>query len=144
MKAYLVIGMGRFGSALATELYKMNNEVLVIDEHEKDLTPVVDKVTNAIMGDAKDEAVLHSLGIKNFDCVIVAIARQEDSILISMLVKELGAKSVICKAQNELHAKILSLIGVDRIVRPEYDMGKQIAHSLEGTTKPYPPNPKST
>lgn len=131
MKSYLVIGMGRFGSAIATELYNMKREVMVIDEHEKDITPIMNKVTDAVVGDAKDEAVLRSLGIPNFDCVIVAIAQPEDSILISMMLKEMGAKTMICKAQSELHAKILSLIGVDRIVRPEHDMGNQIAHSLE-------------
>ena len=129
-KSYLVIGMGRFGKAIATELYDMKHDVMIIDEHEKDVTPVMGNVTDAIISDAKDEAVLRSLGIKNFDCVIIAIAKQEDSILINMMVKEMGAKSIISKAQNELHAKILSLIGVDRIVRPEYEMGRQIAHSM--------------
>ncbi|MCL1788043.1 MAG: TrkA family potassium uptake protein [Defluviitaleaceae bacterium] len=132
MKSYLVIGMGRFGQAIATELYSMRHEVMVVDEHEKDITPVVNNVTEAIIGDAKDETVLRSLGIQNFDCVVIAIASQEDSILINMMVKEMGAKYIISKAQSELHAKILSLIGVDKIVRPEYDMGKQIAHSLDG------------
>ena len=130
-KSYLVIGMGRFGKSIATELYSMKHEVMVIDEHEKDVTPIMNGVTDSVIGDAKDEAVLRSLGIQNFDCVIIAIAKQEDSILINMMVKEMGAKSIISKAQNELHAKILSLIGVDRIVRPEYEMGKQIAHSME-------------
>ena len=130
-KSYLVIGMGRFGTAIATELSSMKHEVMIIDEHEKNVTSVMENVTDSIIGDAKDEAVLRSLGIQNFDCVIIAIARQEDSILINMMVKEMGAKSIISKAQNELHAKILSLIGVDRIVRPEYEMGRQIAHSIE-------------
>ena len=131
MKSYLVIGMGRFGSAIATELYRMKHEVMAIDEHEKDIIPIMNHVTDAIVGDAKDEAVLRSLGVQNFDCVIVAIARLEDNILISMMLKEMGAHSLFCKAQSELHAKILSSIGVDRIIRPEHDMGKQIAHSLE-------------
>jgi len=129
-KSYLVIGMGRFGKAIAAELYRMKHEVMVIDEHEKDVTPIMNNVTDSVIGDAKDEVVLRSLGIQNFDCVIVAIAKQEDSILINMMVKEMDAKFIVSKAQNELHAKILSLIGVDRVVRPEYEMGKQIAHSM--------------
>ena len=129
-KSYLVIGMGRFGRAIATELYDMKHDVMIMDEHEKDVTPIMGHVTDGIIGDAKDESVLRSLGIRNFDCVVVAIAKQEDSILINMMVKDMGAKSIISKAQNELHAKILSLIGVDRIVRPEYEMGRQIAHSI--------------
>ena len=134
-KSYLVIGMGRFGKAIATELYSMKHEVMVIDEDEQDITPVINNVTDSVIGDAKDEAVLRSLGIQNFDCVIIAIAKQEDSILINMMVKEMGAKTIISKAQNELHAKILSLIGVDRIVRPEYEMGRQIARSMEDLTQ---------
>ena len=130
-KSYLVIGMGRFGKSIATELYSMKHEVMVIDEDEKEITPVMNSVTDSVIGDARDETVLRSLDIQNFDCVITAIAKQEDSILINMMVKEMGAKSIVSKAQNELHAKILSLIGVDRIVRPEYEMGKQIAHSME-------------
>ena len=129
-KSYLVIGMGRFGTAIATELYYMKHEVMVIDADEKAITPVMHSVTDSVIGDAKDETVLHSLGVQNFDCVIIAIAKQEDSILINMMIKEMGAKHIVSKAQNELHAKILSLIGVDRIVRPEYEMGKQIAHAM--------------
>ena len=131
MKSYLVIGMGRFGRAIAAELHDMKQEVMVIDEDEKVITQIMQNVTDAMIGDAKDEAVLRSLGVQNFDCVIVAIAKQEDSILISMMLKEMGVSSIVCKAQSELHAKILSLIGVDRVVRPEHDMGKQLAHSLE-------------
>ena len=132
MKSFLVIGMGRFGSAVATELYSMRNEVLVVDEHEENITHIMNQVTQAVIGDAKDETVLRSLGVQNFDSVIVAIAdKLEDSILITMMLKEMGVKYVVCKAQNELHAKILSQIGADKIVRPEYDMGKQLAYSLE-------------
>lgn len=130
MKSYLVIGMGHFGSSIAQELYNLKNDVLALDEHEKDISHVVDNVTDAVIGDAKDEAVLKSLGIHNFDCVIVAIAKQEDSILINMLVKEMGARYIISKASNELHARILNIIGVDRVVRPEYEMGLHIARSL--------------
>ena len=130
MKSFLVIGMGRFGKSLAAELYRMKHEVLVIDEHEKNITPMMDMVTDALIGDAKDEVVLKSLGVQNFDCVVVAIARLEDSILISLMLKEMGAKSIISKSGGELHAKILSLIGVDEIVRPEYDMGKRVASSF--------------
>lgn len=130
-KSYLVIGMGRFGTAIATELCDMNHEVMIVDEHEKNVASVMRNVTGAIIGDAKDEVVLRSLGINNFDGVIIAIARQEDSILVNMMVKEMGAKSITSKAQNELHEKILTLIGVDRVVRPEYEMGRQIAHSMD-------------
>ena len=88
-------------------------------------------VTDVIVGDAKDEAVLHSLDVKSFDCVIVSMAGAiEDSILITMMLKEMGAKCVVCKAQNERHAKILTQLGADRVIRPEYDMGIRVAQSL--------------
>lgn len=131
MGSFLVIGMGRFGSALAAELHQMKQEVLALDEHDENVADIIHQVTNVMIGDAKDEAVLRSLGVQNFDCVIVAIADHlEDSILTTMILKELGAKMVVCKAQDERHAKILSMIGADKVVRPESDMGKRIAHSL--------------
>lgn len=131
MESFVIIGMGRFGSAVATELFCMKRDVLVLDEHEECIAPVMDYVTESIIGDAKDETVLRSLGIQNFDCVVVAIANKlEDSILITMMLKEMGAKFVVCKAQNELHAKILTQLGADKVVRPEFDMGRQLAHSL--------------
>ena len=131
MASFLVIGMGRFGSSVATELHRMRHEVLVVDDKEDSVSGIVDQVTNAIIGDAKDEAVLRSLGIDNFDCVIVAIAGGiEDSVLTTIMLKEMRAKRIICKAQNEWHAKILTQLGVDKVIRPESDMGKRVALSL--------------
>lgn len=131
MSSYLVIGMGRFGSSIATELYSLGHEVLAVDEDEDTAALIADHVTNVIIGDAKDEAVLQSLGVQNFDCVIVAMAGTiEDSILITLMLKEQGAKQIVCKAQNERHAKVLTLVGADKVVRPEFDMGKRVAHSL--------------
>ena len=131
MGLFLVIGMGKFGSSLATELHRMKHEVLALDEHEDNVADIVNQVTDVVIGDAKDEAVLNSLNVYSYDCVIVAMAGAiEDSILTTMTLKELGAKSIICKAQNERHAKILSLIGVDKVINPEHDMGIRVAHSL--------------
>ena len=131
MGSFLVIGMGRFGSSVAIELYKMKNEVLAVDMSEDRATEIMNHVTDVVVGDAKDEAVLQSLDVKNFDGVIVAMAGSiEDSILITMMLKELGAKSVVCKAQNERHARILTQLGADRVIRPEYDMGIRVARSV--------------
>lgn len=131
MDSFLVIGAGRFGSSVAIELYKMKHEVLAIDKNEERITDIVDKVTNAIIGDVRDEAVLRSLGVQNFDCVIVAIASAlESSILTTMMLKEMAAKFIVCKAQNERHANILYRIGADKVIRPELDMGKRVAFSL--------------
>ena len=131
MSSFLVIGMGRFGSSVATELYQMKNDVLVVDKHEEKITNIINQVTNVIIGDTKDEAVLRSLGIHNFDCIIVAIANAiEDSVLTTIMLKEMGAKMIVCKAQNEWHEKILIQLGVDKVIRPESDTGKRVAHLL--------------
>ena len=131
MGSFLVIGMGRFGKSVATELYQMRHEVLAMDEVEDNIAGIVDHVTDVVIGDAKDEAVLRSLDVQSFDCVVVAMAGTiEDSILITMMLKEMDAKSIVCKAQNERHAKILSQLGADKVIRPEHDMGKRIAHLL--------------
>ena len=131
MASFLVIGMGRFGRSIATELYQMKHDVLIIDEREENISDIVDQVTDAIIGDAKDEAVLRSLDIYSFDSVIVAMAGNiEDSVLTTIMLKEMGAKMLVCKARNEWHMKILTQIGADKVVRPEYDMGKRVAHSL--------------
>ena len=131
MRSYLVIGMGRFGRSVATELYRMKQDVLVVDEDEDNVTGIINQVTDVIIGDAKDEAVMNSLNVYSFDCVIVAMAGAlEDSILTTMMLKELGAKYIVCKAQNERHSKILSQLGADRVIHPESDMGKRVARSL--------------
>ena len=131
MGSYLVIGMGRFGSALATELYRLKQEVLAVDALEENVAGIANEVTDVLIGDAKDEAVLKTLGVHNFDCVVVAMAGDiEDSILATISLKELGAKKIVCKAHNERHAKILSMIGADKIIRPENDMGIRVATSL--------------
>ena len=131
MGSFLVIGMGRFGSSVAIELCRLKHEVLAVDEFEENIAGIMHQVTDVVVGDAKDEAVLRSLDVKSFDGVIVSIAGAiEDSILITMMLKEMNAKSIVCKAQNERHARILTQLGADRVVRPEYDMGIRVARSL--------------
>ena len=131
MGSFLIIGMGRFGSSVALELSRMKHEVLAVDEFEENIADIANRLTNVIIGDAKDEAVLRSLGVQNFDCVVVATAGNiEDSILITMMLRELGAKEIVCNAQNERHAKILTLLGANRVIRPEFDMGRRVAYSL--------------
>ena len=131
MGSFLIVGMGRFGKAVATELYAMKHDVMVIDDKEERLAPIANNVTEAIIGDAKDEAVFRSLDIFSFDCVVVSIASAiEDSVLTTIMLKEMGAKMLVCKAQNDWHAKILTGLGADRVIQPEADMGKRVAHFL--------------
>lgn len=131
MKSFVVIGLGRFGSAVATELYKRGNEVLAVDMDADVIQRIADSVTHAIVGDAKEESVLRAVGVRNFDCAIVAIASDiQDSVLVTLMLKEMGVKYVIAKGSNALHTKVLDRIGADRVVFPEHDMGQRLAQIL--------------
>lgn len=131
LQQFAVIGMGRFGSSLAKELVKLGHQVLGIDKDEEVIGDIMGFVTHAVVADASDEEVLRSLGIRNFDCAIVAIGDDiQTSILVSIQMKELGVKKVVAKALSELHGRVLERIGVDRVIYPERDMGIRVAHQL--------------
>lgn len=130
-KQYAVIGLGRFGSSIAQELIKLGYDVLGIDKSEHSVEAMNQVLTRAVIADATDEETLKSLGIRNFDCVIVAIGDDiQSSILTSLLLKELEVKIVVAKALSDLHGKVLKKLGVDRVVYPERDMGVRVAHQL--------------
>jgi len=131
MKQFVVIGLGRFGSNVAKALYSMDHEVLAIDKDEEKVQDISDYVTHAVQADATDENVLKSLGIRNFDVVVVTTSSDiHSSILITLLCKEIGVKFIIAKAQSELHAKVLYKIGADKVVFPERDMAMRVVHNL--------------
>ncbi len=130
-KQYMVLGLGRFGESLAKSLYKQGHEVLAIDSDEELVDAIAPYVTQAIRIDATDEGALQSLGVRNFDAAIVSIGQNmRDSILVCVLLKELGVPYLIAKATDELHAKVLRKVGVDRVIFPERDMGMRLAKSL--------------
>ena len=134
MKQFLLIGIGRFGNALATRLFQLGHEVLAIDKDEEAIQSISDKVTHAVTADATDENVLRSLGARNFDVGVVAIGEDiEASIITTLILKEMGLKYVVAKAQNETHARVLKKLGADRVVFPERDMGIRVAHNLIAT-----------
>lgn len=131
MDSFVVLGIGRFGQSIAKTLYEAGYEVLAIDQNEEIVQNISDHVTHAVAGDVTDEKVLRSLGIRNFDVAIVAIGgNMESSILITLLLKECGVKHVLAKAQSDLHAKVLSRVGADKVIFPERDMGVRVAHNL--------------
>lgn len=133
-KQYIVIGLGRFGTSVAKTLYALGHDVLAIDSEEDSVQEISDSVTHAVQMDATDEGALRSLGIKNFDVAVITIgANIQSSIMITLLIKELGVKYVIAKAHNELHEKVLYKIGADRVILPEKDMGVRVAHNLVST-----------
>lgn len=134
MKTFVVIGLGRFGSAVATELSSLGHEVLALDDSEENVQKVADKVTHAVTGDARDSAVLRALGVRNYDCAVVAVGVDVGtSALITLNLKELGVRQVICKAQSHVHRKVLEKIGADRVVFPEHEMGVKLAQGLSSS-----------
>jgi trk system potassium uptake protein TrkA len=131
LKQFVVIGLGRFGSSIARTLYNLGYDVLGIDSNEEIVQSMADSITHAVEADATDENTLKALGVRNFDVGIVSIGQDiQASILITLILKEMGIKFVVAKAQNELHGKVLYKIGADRVVFPERDMGVRVAHNL--------------
>lgn len=131
MKQFAVIGLGNFGRSVALTLAEKGGQVLVIDKDEERIQDVSEKVTYAVKADASDEKVLKSLDIKNIDVAIVSVGdSMEASIMISLLLREMGVKMIVTKALNSLHGKVLRKIGVDRVIFPERDIGAKVAESL--------------
>jgi trk system potassium uptake protein TrkA len=131
MNQFVIIGLGRFGSSLGTELIKLGYEVLGVDRDEEKVQELSNVLTHAVVADATEEEVLRSIGARNFDCGIVAIGDDiQASILATILLKDLGVKKVVAKAVSELHGRVLERVGVDRIIYPERDMGIRVAHQL--------------
>ncbi len=131
MKSYLVIGLGRFGSAMAKQLCTLGAEVLAMDIRSDLVQQVANDVTHAVVGDSKDKEVLRALGARNFDCAVIAIGDDlATSVLTAMNLKELGVPYVVCKAYDETHRRLLEKLGVDRVVIPEQEHAQRIARSL--------------
>lgn len=131
MKQFIVLGLGRFGSAVATTLVELGYEVLGVDSDPERVNALKNKITEAVQADISEERTLTELGAKNFDAAIVGVGSDlESSILATIMLKEMGIKYIIAKAQNALHRKVLEKIGVDKVVFPERDMGIRIARGL--------------
>ncbi|GGA50169.1 potassium channel family protein [Psychrobacillus lasiicapitis] len=130
-KQFAVIGLGRFGGSICRELHMLGHEVLAIDHDIVKVEEFVPYSTHAIQGNATEEAFLKSIGIRNFDHVIVAIGEDiQASVLTTLNLKEFGVQTVWAKAQNVYHQKLLDKIGADRVIHPEVDMGMRIAQSM--------------
>ncbi len=131
MKSFVVVGLGRFGSEVARQLYIQGCEVLAIDNSAELVQQISDHVTQAVIADARDKEMLRALGVKDFDCAIVAIGDSlSDSVLTTMNLKELGVPCVVCKAHDDTHRQVLIKLGADRVVIPEKEYGDRLAKSL--------------
>jgi trk system potassium uptake protein len=126
----VVVGLGRFGTAVATTLVQIGHEVLAIDTNHRHVQEVSEVVTHAVWGDGTDAETLTELSVGDFDTGIVAISDIEQSILVTVHLKRLGVPYVIAKAQEEIHGDILEKVGADRVVFPEREVGERLAHSF--------------
>ncbi|MGG1312158.1 potassium channel family protein [Cohnella laeviribosi] len=128
---FVIIGLGRFGSSLGRELVELGVEVLGVDRDEEKVQEMSHILTHTVVADATEEESLRSIGVRNFDCGVVAIGDDiQASILATILLKEFGVKQVVAKAVSDLHGRVLERLGVDRIIYPERDMGIRVAHQL--------------
>ena len=128
---YAVLGLGRYGYAVAKELVETGAEVLVVDSREDVINDVVDEFPLCKCADITDEDAIAQLGISNIDVVIIAVASNlETSVMATTLCKDAGVKTVIAKCANERQCKILRKIGADKVVLPEYESGVRLAKNL--------------
>jgi trk system potassium uptake protein TrkA len=131
MRQVAVIGLGRFGSSVARTLMQSGCEVLAVDADVERVKALVDEVTEAVQADVLNDAALKSLGLRNFEAVVVAIGQEvKASILVTVMLKEMGVRKIVAKAQDDLHGKVLQRVGADVVVFPERDMGIRLAHTL--------------
>ena len=134
MKSFVVIGLGRFGTETALSLCRQGCEVLVLDSSNELVQSLSDRVTQAVVGDARDKEVLRALDVGSFDCGIVAIGDSlADSVLATMNLKELGVPYIVCKAHDETHTQVLTKLGADKVVIPEKEQANRLARSLAST-----------
>lgn len=128
MKSILVIGMGRFGQHLCENLAKHDNQIMAVDISEEKLEPILPFVVSAKIGDCTNEAVLKSLGIGNFDLCFICIGNNfQNSLEVTSLIKEMGARYVVSKANRDIHARLLLKNGADEVVYPDRDVAEKIA-----------------
>ena len=128
MKTVLIIGMGRFGHHLASNMISLGNEVMIVDKDESRLEDLTKLISNIKIGDCTNEEVLRSLGVGNFDLCFVCIGSNfQSSLEITSLVKELGAKHVVSKANRDIHAKFLLRNGADEVFYPDRDIAERLA-----------------
>jgi trk system potassium uptake protein len=127
----MVVGLGRFGSAVARELHALGHEVLAVDASESTINDIAPEVTHAVQLDASDENALRAAGAADMQTAVVAMSSAiEASIFATMALKRLGVPNVIAKASGALHGAILERIGADRVVYPEREAGIDVAHTF--------------
>lgn len=137
-EAVAVIGLGRFGSALALELVRQGTDVLALDMRPEVATRMIGKLTHVVSADSTDVESLRELGIPDFNRAVVAIGNDiQASILTTALLVELGVADVWAKAHNQQHSRILRRVGAHHVVLPEHEMGERVARTVAGRMLDY-------
>jgi len=136
--AVLVVGLGRFGSALADDLQRLGHEVLAVDANAALVQEWSDRLTHVVQADATNEAAMRQLGADSFDMAVVAIGTGiEASLLSTGVLIDLGVPHIWAKAITAAHGRILERIGAGHVVYPERDTGKRVAHLISGRLMDY-------
>ena len=134
MKSILIIGMGRTGRHLAVKFQELGNDVMVIDSDRAQIEQISEKLTDAQIGDCTNEMVLKALGVQNFDLCFVSIGEEfQSSLVITSLLKKMGASHVISKAKRDIQAELLQQIGADEIIYPEKEIAENLAIRYSAT-----------
>lgn len=132
MKSFCVIGMGRFGQSLAMCLTRQRHQVLILDSDPDIINSLADYVTDAAYGELTNEKFLRNSGVANYECAIIAISGNlNDSIILTLLLKEMGIEKVVVRADSDMDGKVLKKIGADMVVNPEREMGDRLAYVLD-------------
>ena len=130
-KTYAVLGLGRYGKAVAEELIRNGAEVLAVDIDQSNVNNAIETIPVCKCADITEPEAIKRLGIANIDVVIVAMANNlEASVMAVTLCKEVGVPTVIVKCGNEMHQKILRRVGADRVIFPEKESGIRLAKNL--------------
>jgi trk system potassium uptake protein TrkA len=130
LKQIAVLGLSRFGASVARALTNMGVEVMGVDKNPDKVADLAHDITHAVQADILDDDALDSLGLRNFDVVVLSIKDVEISCIATMALKDHGAVKIVAQAGGEAHGKILERIGADKVIMPEKDMGIRLARSL--------------
>ncbi|MDD3400895.1 MAG: TrkA family potassium uptake protein [Eubacteriales bacterium] len=130
-KSFLIVGLGKFGSAVALTLVKLGHQVMAVDRNIANVNAIKDQLMNVAQCDMTNEAVVNSLGVSEFDAIIIGVGNDlRSSVLATVLCAEHGAKEIVCKAQDDLQEKLLLRVGATQVVQPERNAGEKLANSL--------------
>ena len=135
-KSFLIIGMGRFAHYVCEELLRLGNtNIMCVDIQEERVADLIDKVESVQIGDCTDPDVLRSLGVRNFDVVLICIGGNfQNSLEITWQVKQMGAKHVISKANRDMHADFLARNGADEVIYPDRDIAERKAKAWSASS----------